>query len=480
MAFLARHRWPSLLLLAVCVLHGLSSLVLVGIHHGFGWDETVYLSQINRVVPAGIWSAPRSRGLTLLVAPVTLVTPSVAATRLWLALLTSALMYVGFRPWLRLVTPYAVPVAALFFSAIWTTIFYGEEAMPNLFVACFAVPAVALTLLFLREPAKWWRLVVVGFCVAMVALLRPSDGAYLAAPLVLMALVSRAIAWRPRLIAAGGLAAGLLAGAAEWVIEAYVSFGGPVHRYHLAVDEQGGDGLHFTLVAHAKTLAGPILCRGGCDPHPAVWAMLWWFALPALVVTAFVVARRAERVALGFATAGGLAMAAQYVFSVGYSAPRFLTPAYALLAIPVGVAFVAGAERAPAGVVRWSVLGLAGVLLLAQAASQIWILRHDVLPGNNRGLAVWQAEASALRHHVVGDGPCAVAGPSTPPIAYGARCRSVVSVRTGDFSPDTLRVYLSRKPATDAWLQSWTEIRLKLAGHNGSAYAYLPPGQTPR
>ena len=37
------------------------------------------------------------------------------------------LLYVGFRPWLRLVTPYAVPVGAFFFSAIWTTIFYGDE-----------------------------------------------------------------------------------------------------------------------------------------------------------------------------------------------------------------------------------------------------------------------------------------------------------------------------------------------------------------
>jgi hypothetical protein len=482
MAFVVRHRWPSLLLAAVCVLHALSSLALVGIHHGLGWDETVYLSQINRFVPAGIWSAPRSRGLTLLVAPVTLVTPSLAATRLWLALLSSVLMYAGFRPWLRLVTPYAVPLAALLFGALWTTVFYGAQAMPNLFVACFAMPAVALTLLFLREPERWWRLAVAAVCVAMVALLRPSDGIYVAVPLAALALAARSSDRRARLVAAAGLGVGVVAGAIEWVIEAYASFGGPLHRYHLAVAEQGGSGLQFSLLAHARALAGPILCRGACHPHPPWYAVAWWPVTAILVAAGIAMARKGTRLPVVAAVVTGVVIGAQYIFTVGYAAPRFLMPAYALLLVAAAVALVELVARAgTAGPRRGAVAGVVALLVAAHVVSQVVVLRRDVLPGNNRSLVVYAAEAAALRHHVVHHRPCALAGPSTPPVAYDVRCRSVgdAELRTGIFGPDVVRIYLSRRRLATPWLSTWTPIRLTLAHGHGRVWAYVAPGPVP-
>ena len=479
-ALVRRPTRPSLVLAAVCALHGVSSIIMVGLHHGFGWDETVYLSQINRFVPPGIWSAPRSRGLTLLVAPATLLTFSTAATRLWLALLTSVLLYVGFRPWLRLIPAYAVALAALLLSSLWMTIFYGAEAMPNLFVACFAVPAVALALLYLREPERWSRLLWLALCLAAIALIRPSDAVYAAVPIGLVVLLARGYAWRSRLVVLGTLAVGVIAGAAEWVIEAYVSFGGPMQRYHAALGEQGGSGLRFSLGNNARALAGPILCREGCHANAPWWAVAWWVGLAVLTVAGLLLARRRERLPVVAAVVAGLFCAAQYIFGVWYAAPRFLLPAYALLFVAAAVGLVELVRRAPAGAARAVVVGVIVLLVGAQLVTQAVILRTKVLPPNNHGLKVWAAMSYALKREVVGHSSCAVAGPSTPPMAYGARCRSVstTQMRNGDVGNATVRVFYSRARVDRAgtWLQSWHEMQVQLPGRYGHAYAYLPPG----
>jgi 4-amino-4-deoxy-L-arabinose transferase-like glycosyltransferase len=420
----------------------------------------------------------------LLVAPATLASPSLAVTRLWLALLSSVLMYVGFRPWLRLTRPWSVPLAALLFSGLWQTIFYGAQAMPNLFVACFAVPAVALTVLYVREPERWSRLLWLGLCIAAIALIRPSDGLYTAAPIAVVALLTRAAPWRSRLLAAGVAVAGFVAGTVEWVVEAYVRFGGPVHRYHEAIAEQGGSGLQFSLAAHARALAGPILCRAGCDPHPSTWVMVWWFVLPVLVAAGLLLARRGDRLPLVAATVTGLVMAAEYIFGIAYAAPRFLLPTYALLFLAVAVAIVELVERAPAPPLRAAIAGGFAVLVLVQVLSQVYVLRRDVLPPNNRGLSVWAAQAWAIRHQVIGSGDCVLAGPASAPVAYVAECKGIsqTSMRTETFPPSTMRVFMSRNriKIADTWLSSWTEHRIRLPKHKGGTWIYLPPGEQPR
>ncbi|MFD8810865.1 hypothetical protein ACFV23_05080 [Streptomyces sp. NPDC059627] len=54
----------------VAVAFTLAQLVLVRPGPGLGWDETVYVSQVSGHVPAAYFSAPRSRGISFLVAPV--------------------------------------------------------------------------------------------------------------------------------------------------------------------------------------------------------------------------------------------------------------------------------------------------------------------------------------------------------------------------------------------------------------------------
>src|SRR5690349_4464578 len=68
----------------------LAQLLLVRPGLGLGWDETVYVSQVSAHAPAAYFSAPRARGISLLVAPVTSWSSSTALLRVYLAVLSSA------------------------------------------------------------------------------------------------------------------------------------------------------------------------------------------------------------------------------------------------------------------------------------------------------------------------------------------------------------------------------------------------------
>ncbi|CAM5235640.1 hypothetical protein [Streptomyces canarius] len=165
---------------------------------------------------------------------------------------------------------------------------------------------------------------------AVMAWMRPVDAVWATVPLLALGLARR---HRRALLV---LLAGLAAGAAEWVIEAYASYGGLARRLSDGSAIQGGLGWHFAVVDQLRGLGGRTLCRPctGALPHPLV--TLWWFALPVLAALALVVARRGRRRAVTVLPLACAATAAfPYLFLIGYAAPRFLLPAYALLAIPV-------------------------------------------------------------------------------------------------------------------------------------------------
>ena len=65
-----RRRWGEPWLAAVAGAFTLAQLVLVRPDLGLGWDETVYASQVSGHVPAAFFSAPRARGISLLVSPI--------------------------------------------------------------------------------------------------------------------------------------------------------------------------------------------------------------------------------------------------------------------------------------------------------------------------------------------------------------------------------------------------------------------------
>jgi hypothetical protein len=117
----------------------------------------------------------------------------------------------------------------------------------------------------------------------------------------------------------------------------------------------------------------------------------------------------------------GLCVAAQYLFMIGYAAPRFLLPAYALLAIPAadGLAFLAariGADRRPA------MAAVVTCFLVAQLVAQHLVLDHEV-----GGTVAFHDDYARIAGELAARGvrpPCLIQGVQDIPIAYDAGCAS--------------------------------------------------------
>lgn len=455
-------RRPGVLLAAVAVVHAALPLALLGWHWFIGIDESVYLSQINAHVPPGGFSAPRARGSTFIAAPVTLFTDSIPAMRVWTSLLSGVGLFLAFRPWLRLRPGYVVPLAAAMFASIWTVTYYGFQVMPNLWLG-YAVVGACGSLVWYLLGGRWTALAGVAAAMAFAALLRPSDAAFAAVPLGLVCLLTR-VPWRRRLVALALLAVGTVAGIAQWVIEAYTTYGGLHARLHAAEAEQGGSGLYFSAGAQARALAGPLLCRGGCHANAALIYRLWWVAAAVLIVVAVVTIRRRRPVLELAPLALGAAMAAQYVFAVGYAAPRFLVPAYAAAALPAASGAAALVRAVPRPRLRFAVAGAMLAVLAAHAVLQLHVISAFIEPGGRISGNRTVSSASVLRRHGLHD-PCVVVGQtsSNGPLAYVLRCsnrKPDAATLLADVRGRTQVVWLRNTPPSSHWGVRWTKVRL--------------------
>ncbi|MGN9783044.1 hypothetical protein ACTMTF_16550 [Nonomuraea sp. ZG12] len=410
---------PVLLLALVSVLYGVAQLVIVSPWMGIGWDETVYASQYAGHAPPAVFSAPRARGVPLLVAPVVAVTDSVFALRLYLTLLSSLALFGAYYVWLRVRADRSVPLAALLFGACWLSLFYGNEAMPNLYVALGAVAATGFLALLGRSRAALFGL---GASLAVVSLLRPSDSLFLAVPLGVAALLTFD---RRRLLGLVAMAAGLAVGWGQWLVEALTRFGGVAERLR-AAEEANLTGLTVSVLEHAQALDGPSLCRFGvrCGEVSPI-ALVWWLAIPATAVLGVWVAWRAHRPGpVVLAAVTGLAVALPYLFYVGYAAPRFLMPAYALLALPVAVAATGLGRDGLGRDGRWrgAVAGVmaAGVLahLALQGAYAYKMAGNTLETRQAIGRATEELRRLGVRP------PCLVYGQSGVQIGYLLGCES--------------------------------------------------------
>lgn len=375
----------------------------------FGWDEVVYISQVARGVPAALFSAPRARGVVLLVSPVAMLTDSVIAIRVYLSVLAAAGLALAFWPWLKIRRGVVVPLAAAFFAVQWLSVFYGSEAMPNLYVA---FGAVAATGWFCR--ADGWRpRLALAVALVFTGLVRPFDAAWVALPLLALA------AWRRHVATAGAIVGGLGVGWGEWLIEAYRSYGGPLARLH-AAGADNETGAHFSLGAHLRALNGPLLCR---PPTPcggyARLDMLWFAAIPLFAIIGLVRRRRSPHLpAIATAAAVAVTVAASYILLVGYAAPRFLMPAYALAALPVaeGLSGPYPSRRR----VPLTALAVAGVVAYATLQARTLV---RVVPNEIRTRTADQKIAVQLDRMGVTP-PCLLYGHDAVQIAYYAHCAS--------------------------------------------------------
>jgi len=430
-----------------------TELLFVSPRMGLSWDESVYVSQVSGHAPAAWFDPARARGVSLLVAPVAALTSSVAALRVYLSLACGLGLTLALWTWRRLRPAWVLGLAGVMFGGLWVTQYYGPQAMPDIWSALGGVAAVGF---FLRGGNK--ALAGLGASIAFVTLVRPGDAVYLAAPLLVAAAIG---VWRPLDAAGSGsgprrwppaaaIAGGLLAGGAEWVVEAYARFGGIASRLHAAGAEQGGFGLHFALPDELRALNGPTLCRPCTIGIRYPELDLWWFVLPVLVALAIMAARprgvggdgsprEKQRRGLGGSSprastvllpaACGLCVAAQYLFMINYAAPRFLLPAYALLAIPAadGLAFLItgmGWELRPA------MTAVVTCLLAVQLLAQHFVLDHEA-GGTMRFHDDYTRIAAELATRGVRP-PCLIQGVQYIPIAFYAGCASAGSAAPGE------------------------------------------------
>lgn len=402
----------------VCLAFVAAQLSLAVPGSGLGWDETVYTSQVSGHIPAAFFSAPRARGISFLAAPVAAFTSSTLALRVYMAALAGAGLFVSFRVWRPMLPPRVLALAAALFASLWITLFYGPQVMPNLWSAYGAMAAVGCFLRAARDRTDRAALIGLAAGVTVVGLMRPPDAAWLVLPLAAAALTVRR--WRaPALFVM--LAAGVVLGCAEWVVEAYVRYGGVTGRLHRSSAIEGGMGLHLAVDDQVRAMGGRALCR----PCNVAWthraASFWWFALPVLVACGALVAPRARRTTswLALVTAGS--MSVPYLFTISYAAPRFLLPAYALLAIPVAECLwwlVTGAG----GRLRPAATAVVAAVLCTHLAVQGSVL-HTATSNNHRSRDRYDAIAARLHAYGVRP-PCVLSGASAVPIAFYTGCSS--------------------------------------------------------
>ncbi|MFF6979857.1 hypothetical protein ACFZAV_19380 [Streptomyces sp. NPDC008343] len=404
------------LLAAVAGAFTLAQLLLVRPSMGLGWDEIVYVSQVGTDAPAAFFSAPRARGVTLLVWPIASWSSSTTLLRVYIAILSGLALYLALRVWRGLFPARALAGAGALFASLWVTLFYGPQAMPNLWVALGALFCVGC---FLRARAdRFDRRALWGVLAgaAVMAWMRPTDAVWVTLPLLVLVVAVRH--WR----LGAALAAGLVAGGVQWVIEAFVSYGGLRERLNQASRIQGDLGWNLAVDDQMRSLVGNTLCRpcNGEMPDPAVYA--WWFVLPLLAVYALAAAvldGRTTRTLVPLLCAATAAF--PYLFLIGYAAPRFLLPAYALLAIPVAHALLR-LVTTPAGRWRPAVAAVIALGLAGHLAVQYAVLDHTV-DRTTANRQAWARSAAEL-HRLGVRPPCLLTGHEAIPVAYYTGCDS--------------------------------------------------------
>ncbi|WP_233644836.1 hypothetical protein [Streptomyces sp. BSE6.1] len=407
---------------AVAGVFTLAQLLLVHPSMGLGWDEIVYTSQVTTHHPAAFFSAPRARGVSLLVAPVASWSASTELLRVYLAVLSGLGLYLALRAWKGLFPSRVLATAGAFFATLWVTLFYGPQAMPNYWVAIGALITAGCALRALRAPgprrARSARGALWGVAAGalLMALMRPTDAVWVSVPLLVLVLVRRH--W-PLLLA---LAGGLAVGGGEWAVEAYAWYGGLGERLQRASEIQGGLGWNIAVDDQMRSLGGRGLCRPctGDMPHPVV--TLWWLLLPVVAILGAVVAVRARRATATLVPlACAVTAAVPYLFLIGYAAPRFLQPAYALLALPVADALW---HLARTGRDRWRPVAatLVALAVAGHLAVQLSVLVGTV-NGNVDSREDWARVADEL-HRLGVRPPCLLTGHESIPIGYYTGCSS--------------------------------------------------------
>jgi hypothetical protein len=434
-------------LVAVCVLFVLSELLPELLKLPLGADEITYIARTS-ARSSGVFLPPvHGHGVGLLAAPVTLLTTSLTALRIWMAVLSGLALFGSLLCWRGLRPAWVLALAGLIFGSLAITEISGVQVYPDLWAA---FGGLAVTGLLLQAVERRMRAAVVlpliAFAALVIVLMRPQNIVFMLAPTFAAPLLVRG--WRqPRVLIA--MIIGMALGVVDWVGEAFLWFGGLGNRITLAGQEPPPFRVNFSLLMQIKTMSGPWYCQaapyGSCRAgfsHPAVY--LWWLAFFVVVAIGLYAAwRRPTKASSVLAVVTAAWVGLLYIVFVPFGAPRYFLPCWALLAIVAadGVAWLATSfEPRKAG------LALAGVFLLSGIISQQVVLAS--LAANARDTRPFVKEADALRRDGIRP-PCFI--PSSPYVGYYLGCVGGWTVEPGE-TPLQDREVLSLTPGgTHGW-----------------------------
>jgi hypothetical protein len=401
-------------LVGVAAIFTLAQLTPSLLRMPLGPDEITYIAQTSSHASAVVLPPVHGRAAALLAAPVTLLTTSLVAVRVWMAVLSGIGLFLALLAWRGIRPAWVLAVAGFVLASLSITQLSGVQVYPDWWTA---VALLAMTGLFLQAVTGRMRgrLVIwlIGVNAFFIVLLRPQNIFFALVPMIAAGVLVPA--WRNRGVLTA-IAVGVALGLAEWTGEAFALYGGLVNRMSLAEQEPPRLALYHSLGYQLRVLNGPWYCLPGeCHGISFPWADLWWPALLAVVVLGILVVRRTAAQAPGFlAAVTGIWVIGCFSLLVPFAAPRYFLPAFALLAINAAdaIAWLVAAPRWRAGAVF-----LVCAFLLSGVISQRFVLRGEIRALDHQR-AGYVSGAMDLRAAGVRP-PCITQSPS---VAYYAGC----------------------------------------------------------
>jgi len=408
-----------------------------------GADEITYIARTS--IRANSVSLPpvHGQGVGLLAAPVTLLTESLTAIRVWMSVLSALGLFLALLCWRKLRPGWVLAIAGLIFGGLAISQNSGVQVYPDWWGA---LGVLALTGLLIHAVQGTLRdkvtLPLIALASLIIVLMRPQNIIFIMGPALLAVLLVRS--WRkPRVMVAMGV--GIALGILEWVVGAFVLYGGLASRIQQAGQEPPNFSLYFSLPTQFKVLNGPWYCvpPTGCHSWNSPYESFWWLAFLAVAALGLWVGwRSAAKTSSVLAAATALWVVVLYSFLVPFGAPRYLTPSLALMSILAadGVQWlVTKASWRRTGIV------FACAFLLAGVISQRFVLgreTHEQSFERSYLTQAYQLHAAGIRP------PCAIDNPSD---AYYIGC---IAPWTGETMPELLA-------HTPQGLKAWRPIFLR-------------------